>query len=202
MQRVGVLGGTFDPIHYGHLAIAEECRWALDLARVYLVPAAKQPLKHNPHHATQQQRLEMVQLACADNPALQPSDIELNRPPPSFTVDTLLELRTMSGDTTTFWFILGTDAMKTLPQWHAAHRLLELAHVAVVSRPGITFEHDERAALEDALPGITARTQLVQGPLLDISSSNLRQRLATGQPVRYQIPDAVRAYIAQHGLYR
>lgn len=198
MQRVGILGGTFDPIHYGHLAIAEEVRWALDLTRVYIVPAAQQPLKRAGHAASPQQRLDMVRLACAGNAAFIPSDSEFRRTPPSFTVDTLEDFRRMLDAATDLWFILGSDALVALPQWHNVRRIIALAQLAVVERPGTTLD---LAALEAALPGLTKRVRTIVGPHLDISSSVLRQRIAAGQPVRYQLPDVVLDYISDQRLY-
>jgi nicotinate (nicotinamide) nucleotide adenylyltransferase len=142
-QRVGIYGGTFDPIHFGHLAIAEEARWALDLDLVYLVPAAEQPLK-----ATPAQRLTMVQLACAANPRLIPSDIELRRAPPSYTVDTLAAFRDQLGPAAEIFFVLGADAASDLPRWRSAAAILHLAHLIVVGRPGYHFD---APALDHAL---------------------------------------------------
>lgn len=198
IQRIGILGGTFDPIHYGHLAIAEEARWALALERVYLVPAARQPLKPDAHEAGPVQRLEMVRLACLGNPHLLPSDLELQRDPPSYTVDTLDAFRAQLGAPCELFFILGGDALRDLPRWHKAAQILHLARLAVVTRPGIAVD---LPALEQALPGITARTTLIEGPNLDISSTMLRRRLAAGRPVRYQVPDVVLEYMTALGLY-
>ncbi len=199
MQRVGILGGSFDPIHYGHLAIAEESRWCLGLSQVYMIPGAQQPLKHHGHTASPQQRLDMVQLACADNPALIPSEIEIHRPPPSYTVDTLRLFRTLLGNTVELWFILGSDALMSLPDWHAAADILTLARLAVVSRPQSQVNLD---ALDAILPGIAAQVRLIDGPELDISSSLLRHRIAAGQPVRYRLPDTVLDYIFTWRLYQ
>jgi nicotinate-nucleotide adenylyltransferase len=198
MQRIGIIGGTFDPIHYGHLAIAEEARWALDLTQVYFVPAAKQPLKaHNPV-ATSQQRLEMVHRACANHVAFVPSEIELRRKPPSFTIDTLLEMHQTFGAQTELWFILGGDALNEITQWAAVAQIVALAHLAAVIRP--SFKVD-LALLETKIPGLTARTKLLDGPSLVISSHDLRERLANNRPVRYQIPDLVLDYIVNQQIY-
>jgi nicotinate (nicotinamide) nucleotide adenylyltransferase len=197
-QRIGILGGTFDPIHYGHLAIAEEVRWSLGLARVYVVPTAYQPLKQGRHAATPPQRLEMVRRACADNAALEPWDIEIRRPPPSYTVDTLQVVQERYGGNAEVWFILGADAVLRLPRWYRARQVLALARLALVARPGVAVD---LAALEDEVPGISQRTEVITGPLLDIASSTLRERLAQGQPVRYQLPDAVLDYVREEGLY-
>jgi nicotinate-nucleotide adenylyltransferase len=208
MRRFGVLGGTFDPIHNGHLAIAEEARWALHLERVYMVPAAQQPLKQERHMAGPQQRLDMLRLACAHNPGLIPCDLELRRGAPSYTVDTLHELRILidseedspaQHNQIELWFILGSDALLSLPRWHAAQQIIELARLAVVTRPGVSLD---LATLDEALPGLRARTDVVEGPGLDIASTDLRQRLARGQPVRYQLPDSVLGYIIEQQLYR
>lgn len=198
MQRIGILGGTFDPIHYGHLVIAEEARWGLHLDRVYFVPAAEQPFKSGHHCASAQQRLEMVRLACHGNPAFIPSDVELQRQPPSFTVDTLRTFHSMVASAQ-LWFILGGDALNSLPQWRAAHEIIRLARLAAVGRPGVA---PDLSRLDAALPGLASRTDPLIGPLLDISSTALRQRIAAGQPVRYQMPDAVLEYIVAQQLYQ
>jgi nicotinate-nucleotide adenylyltransferase len=208
MRRFGVLGGTFDPIHNGHLAIAEEARWALRLERVYMVPAAQQPLKQERHLASPQQRLDMLRLACAHNPGLMSCDLELRRGAPSYTVDTLREIRILidseednpaQHNEIELWFILGGDALLSLPRWHAARQIIELARLAVVKRPGVSLDLD---TLDQALPGLRARTDIVEGPGLDIASTDLRQRIARGQPVRYQLPDSVLGYITEQQLYR
>lgn len=199
MQHIGILGGTFDPIHYGHLAIAEEVRWALTLSFVYLIPAAQQPLKPGMHAATPHQRLDMVRLACQENAALVPSAIELQRSPPSFTIDTLRELHKQHHTTADLWFIIGSDSLASLPRWHAIHDIISLAKLAVLARPGYATDI---AMLEEAIPGITSRAKNIAGPHLTIASSTLRQRIAAGQPVRYQIPDKVLEYITTHGLYQ
>lgn len=198
MQRIGVLGGTFDPIHYGHLAIAEEVRWALALTSIYIIPAIQQPLKPQGSLANPQQRLEMVRLACASNPALIPSDIDLRRAPPSFTVDTLATLHALLGSDVALWFILGGDSLQTFPRWYAPHRIIGLARLAIVQRPGTAVNIAE---VDAQVPGLAARSDLVTGPLLDIASSSLRQRLASGQPVRYLLPDSVLHYIQSQYLY-
>lgn len=198
-ERVGVFGGTFDPIHYGHLAIAAEARWACDLAQVLFVVAAQQPLKARGHVATPQQRLDMVRLACADEPAFMASDIELHAPTPSYTVATLQTLRQQLAANQELWFILGADALRELPRWHEAQRLIKLAQIVVVGRPGATMDLE---SLDARLPGLRERTTVLEGPHLAISSTALRERLAEQRPVRYQLPDAVRDYINQHQLYQ
>ncbi|MBK9711619.1 MAG: nicotinate-nucleotide adenylyltransferase [Kouleothrix sp.] len=195
--RTGIFGGSFDPIHYGHLAIAEEARVALRLDRVLFVPAAQQPLKRSGHAAAPEQRLAMAELACQSNAAFAVSPIELDRPGPSYTATTLESLWATCGPE--LFFILGADALADLPRWHAAARIVELAQIVAVGRPGFA---PDAARLAGALPGSAGRLTVIEGPKLAISSSTLRRRVAAGLPIRYQTPDAVVEYIAKHGLYQ
>jgi nicotinate-nucleotide adenylyltransferase len=195
--KIAILGGTFDPIHYGHLAIAEEARAGLGFDRVLFVPAARQPLKHGEHVATPEQRLEMAGLACEGNPAFEVSPIEIARQGPSYTIDTLMALRDAGIDD--LHFILGFDAAVELHRWRAARDIIRLARIVAVGRPGFALD---TAALDRNLPGLGERLTMLEGPRLDISSSDLRQRIAQGRPIRYQTPDAVVAYIDAHGLYQ
>jgi len=197
-ERVGIYGGTFDPIHIGHLAIAEESRAALQLNRVLIIPAARQPLKSEAQGAAPHHRLAMARLACADNPAFRVDELELRRPAPSYSVDTVQSLHERLGESTQLWFILGVDAARDLPRWHRVVELVALARVCIVGRPGYKLH---RPSLEAALPALVGRYRLIDGPQLNISSSALRRRLALGQPVRYQVPEPVRSYIEAHSLY-
>jgi nicotinate-nucleotide adenylyltransferase len=196
-DRIGVLGGSFDPIHYGHLAIAEEARAALRLDQVLLIPAGHQPLKAGNHAALPEQRLAMARLACAPNPSLAVSDMEIARSGPSYTVVTLEELAAQRRGE--LFFILGVDALADFQRWRAADRILELATIIGMRRAGSS---PDLAPLRAAIPAIDARLVLLDGPLLAISSSDLRQRVAEGRPIRYLTPDPVVAYIAEQGLYR
>ena len=195
--RIGILGGTFDPIHNGHLAIAEEARLASRLDRVLFVPASQQPLKRGTHIADPEQRLAMTQLACAPNIAFEVSRIELDRPGPSFTLTTLEALQ--SAQIGELHFILGEDALADLTRWHGAARVVELARIIAVGRPGSA---PDLTRILQALPALRERLTVLPGPALDISSTALRQRVAASQPIRYQTPDAVVEYINEHGLYR
>lgn len=199
MRRLGIFGGTFDPIHYGHLAMAEDVRAALRLEQVCFVPAAAQPLKGGSHVATPADRLAMARRACDANSAFSVSDREVRRAPPSYTVTTLQEFVADYPPPATIWFILGADALNEFPRWHAAADILRLVRLAAVARPGVTLD---LATLEQRLPGLAAATDVVPGPDLAISSTALRRRLRDGRPVRYQLPDAVLAYIEAHRLYR
>ena len=195
--RIGVLGGTFDPIHNGHLAIAEEARAALGFDQVLFVPAARQPLKRGEHCAEPHQRLEMARLACLGNSAFEVSPIEIERAGPSYTVDTLEALRSIGSSD--LHFIVGADAAADLYRWRAAGRIVALARIVVIGRPGFALD---RAALGQHLPKLEARLTLLEGPGLDISSSELRHRIASGRPIRYLTPEPVVEYIARHGLYQ
>jgi nicotinate-nucleotide adenylyltransferase len=196
-DRIGILGGTFDPIHYGHLAIAEEVRVALALDRVLFVPAAYQPLKAHRPGADAHHRLAMARLACATNTFFSVSDVEIARPGPSYTVTTLQAFH--DAEPGELFFILGADALNDLPRWREAARIPELTSIVAVQRPGITLNMKPRFA---ALPALRERLTMIDGPRLDISSCELRQRAADKRPLRYLMPDSVVEYIAEHGLYQ
>ena len=194
---VGILGGTFDPIHHGHLVIAEEAREALGLERVILVPAATPPHKPGRPLTLGSHRLAMVQLAIAGNPWFEVSQVELERGGASYTVDTLEALG--AAGIAEPWFILSAEALAGLPAWRAPDRVLELARLAVVPRGG-SRPLDE-SFIAARFPGREGRVQFLDGPLLPISGSVVRRRAAAGRSVRYLVPDAVAAYIADHELY-
>jgi len=185
--RIGILGGTFDPIHLGHLAAARAARDCARLDRVLFVPAAVPP--HRPATvADPEQRIEMCRLAIDDEKGFEVSDIEVRRNGVSYTVDTLRELRRLyPGDE--LFLILGWDAAKLFSTWREPDAIRRLASLVIVTRPG------------SGAPTVT--TDIVcERPTPDISASALRQALAHGRPVTHMVPDAVAAYIARHGLYR
>jgi nicotinate-nucleotide adenylyltransferase len=190
--RVGVLGGTFDPIHLGHLRAAENARVALGLGLVTLVPAAVPPHREPPA-ATALDRYTMVALAAAGHPGLVPSDIELRREGPSYTVDTVAALREATPGAEIV-LVVGSDQLPTLPEWRDPGRLLEMCTLAVVERPGV------EATLPPGLP--RDKVARVPGSELAVSSRDLRRRLKDGGTVRFLVPDAVADYIAKRGLYR
>ena len=195
--RIGIFGGTFDPIHYGHLAIAEDARLALNLDRVLFIPAAQQPFKRDRMVAPAAQRLTMVERGCADNLAFEPSTIELERPGVSYTVTTLEILaQRRLGD---LFFILGADALRDLPRWYQVERLISLAQFVAIRRPDVAVDQHE---LGRALPMLAGRLTVLDGPQMDISSTELRRRVAQRRSVRYLMPDSVIDYIEQQQLYR
>jgi nicotinate-nucleotide adenylyltransferase len=190
------MGGTFDPIHVGHLAIAEEAREALELDRVLFVPAARPPHKPDGAAATIDDRRAMVTLAIAGNAAFELSRIEVDRPGPSYTVDTV-EALAGSGELTV---ILSAETFADLPRWHEPEWLFDLARVAVVPREG--YPAPDPAWLSATFPGREGRVTYLEGPRLGLSSTAIRARVAAGRSIRYLVPDAVEAYIAEHRLYR
>lgn len=199
-MRTGVFGGTFDPIHLGHLILAEQCREQAALDQVLFVPAAVPPHKREKALTSFAQRVEMLALAISGQPAFRIGELEKDRTGPSYTVDTLTQLQAARpGDE--LHFILGSDSLRDLPMWYQPRRILELATLLVVARPDFPMlsEEELRSALAVDVP---VRLRVVEAPLIAISSSDLRQRLAEGRSVRYMIPRAVEAYIQDKELYQ
>jgi nicotinate-nucleotide adenylyltransferase len=196
--RLGVMGGTFDPIHIGHLAIAEEARVRLSLDGVLFVPARESPLKVGNTHATGDDRYRMVELAIADNACFRASRLELDRRGPSYTVHTLEALRAAHGSDVALHFIMGMDALETLPHWRRPDDIVRLARLVVIARPGYEADWD---ALDRAVPGLRQATEVIDTLRLDLSSTELRERVRRGMPVRYLVPAPVEAYIREHRLY-
>ena len=200
MRRVGVLGGTFDPIHYGHLAAAEECRVALDLDVVLFMPASQPPHKRGLEISPADDRARMVELAIGSNPGFALSRIDLDRAGPSYTVGALEQLRRELGPEAQIWFVMGADSLADILTWREPARLIQLARLAVVNRPGAPDPAPER--LEARLPGAGERIDVVEIPDLAISATDLRARVAAGRPIKYQLPEAVEQYVQERGLYR
>jgi len=184
VTRIGVFGGTFDPVHVGHLAIANAALDELDLDRVYFVPARRSPLKQDGPVASAEDRLAMLSAAIAGEPRFRVSGIELDRKGPSFTVDTLETLRA-EGE---LFLILGSDAYADFERWREPARIRALATVVLAARPGA--------------PNAPAGVRVLDSPLMDISSRELRARAARGRSLRYLVPEAVLRYIEEHRLYR
>ena len=198
-RRVGILGGTFDPVHIGHLIIAEEARSRLELEEVVFVPARDPWRKARHGLAPVEERLAMVRLAVAGNPSFRVSLVDLERQGPSYSVDTILDLRGQFGEDADFYFILGHDALMDLPHWRQPARLTELAHVVSVGRPGYEIGWQQ---LERALPNAGERILVLDIPEVGISSTEIRQRVASGHTIRYWVPEAVAQYIREHKLYQ
>ena len=198
-MRIGVLGGTFDPVHIAHLVIAEEARTRLSLEEVVFIPTGQPWLKADKPVSPGEQRLEMVRLAISSNPFFRASSMELGRSGPTYSVDTLEVLQEEWGPEAEIYFILGMDALLSLPQWKDPARLLELCTPVAFTRPD-----QPPSALDDIakqLPGLKQRVQLVEGPQIGVSGTEIRRRVAAGSSTRYLVPPAVEQFIAQHGLY-
>jgi len=203
LRRVGLLGGTFDPIHFGHLVIAEEVRTVLHLAEMVFVPAGHPPHKPGRIVTEAQHRLAMLEMAIASNPHFTISLVDLERPGPSYTVETLQVLRQQWGAQTAIYFVIGGDSLEDLLAWYdPAGILKQLTALVAVQRPGYEEAAGYRDTLEARLPGIRQRLIMVQAPQLDISATDLRRRVAEGRPIKYQTPEAVERYIIEYGLYR
>jgi nicotinate-nucleotide adenylyltransferase len=198
-MRVGVLGGTFDPIHIGHLVSAEEVRVKLGLECVVFVPAGLPPHKLDHVMSPVEHRLAMVELAIASNPHFAVSRVDVDRFGPCYTVDTIELLRDEWGADVEIYFIMGSDSLLDILTWHNPRRLIRLCRLAVVSRPGYQVDLDELDAL---LPGVASRVQMLNAPELAISSTDIQRRVREGLSIKYQVPEAVEAYIYQHKLYQ
>jgi len=199
----GILGGTFDPIHMGHLAVAEHTRQALDLAGVLFIPAAESPFKPERPTSPAALRVAMVELAVAGNEAFRVSRIELERPGPSYSVDTLemlhAEGRICGPGQPDPVLILSVETLPGLVEWRHPQRLLELCRVAVVPRRG--YDGPQPGWLEERFPGRGGRFVMLDGPDLGHSSSGIRERVAAGRSIRYLVPGAVARYIEAHAAY-
>lgn len=198
-RRWGILGGTFDPVHYGHLAIAEQVHQQLSLAGVLFTPAAQPPHKVDRAVSPAEHRRAMVELAIADNPHFSLLSAELDRDGVSYSVDTA-EWLAASRPTESFVFIVSAEAARQLPTWRNPRRLLELAEIAVVPRLGYPPLEPEWAV--QAFPGLEQRLLAIESPSLGHSSSAIRERVAKGRTIRYLVPHGVEDYIARYGLYR
>jgi nicotinate-nucleotide adenylyltransferase len=196
-MRTGILGGTFNPPHLGHLVAAQEAYRELGLDQVMLIPAGTPPHKPVEDEPGPEHRLQLCRLAVGDDDRFSVSDLELRRDGPSYTVDTLDVLRSQSPSDDLF-LILGGDIAAGLPNWHEPERVLELATVAIAKRRGTA-----KAAVEGALASLAGgeRARFFQMPRIGISSTMVRRRVRAGQPIRYFVPDPVMHYIEGHGLY-
>lgn len=201
-MKLGLFGGTFDPIHMGHLIVAEEARALLCLDEVVFVPAGQPWLKEGIEITEGRHRLAMVSLAVRSNPAFRVSDAEIERPGPSYTVSTLAELRSCLGPEAGIHVILGFDSLREIGRWRHPGRIFDMASVVGVSRPGANdFGPKERDKLEKEIPGASAKLVLLNGLSIGISGLELRRRLSVGLSIRYQVPEPVEGYIREHSLY-
>jgi len=199
-QRIGVLGGTFDPIHLAHLRLAEDAAEQLGLLRVLFVPAPNPWRKAGRAISAVEHRLAMVRLAIADNDRFDLSTIELEQDGPTYTARTLESLHATLPGESELYFIMGADALADLPHWHAPDEIVRLARLAVTRRP--RHRVPDVDALAQRVSGLHDALSEVRMAPLSISSTELRRLAAAGRSLRYLVPDSVAAYIKEHGLYR
>jgi nicotinate-nucleotide adenylyltransferase len=196
--RLGVMGGTFDPIHYGHLVTAEEALHQFQLDEVLFVPTGRPWMKEHEQVSPPEDRYLMTVIATASNPLFGVSRIEVDRDGPTYTVDTLRELRGERGGDADLFFVTGADAVLEIVQrWKQADDLFDLAHFIAATRPGFDLEDFETHA-PTKHPGIT----VMNVPALAISSTDVRSRVRAGRPIRYLVPEGVKSYVEKAGLYR
>ena len=196
-MNIGILGGTFDPIHIGHLVVAEEARIRVGFNEVLFVPAGQPLLKPDRNITPSNQRVEMVRRAIADNPHFKLCTIEAERPGPSYTVDTLTMLREQLGSEVGLFFILGRDTLAELLSWKEPKKLVQTCRLVVAPRLGSKdLQH-----LETEIPGLLDKIIQLDMPVIGISSSGIRQRIAQGLPIRYLVPACVEKYITEQKIY-
>jgi len=198
--KAGVLGGTFDPVHNGHIAMARESRERLNLNYVVFVPAGNPWLKSDVPVTPAEHRLDMVKLAVGPYPYFQVSRIEIDRSGPSYTVDTIRELKSQSDVEIEIFFILGWDSLNQLPRWHKASDLVKTCQLVAIPRPG--SNPPDFTALEKEISGISRSVILLDTPQIDISATDIRERSARGLPLTGLVSEAVEKYIREKGLYR
>jgi len=194
-RRLGVMGGTFDPIHNGHLLTAEEAAVQFDLDEVVFVPTGHPWMKEQKEVSAPEHRYLMSVIATASNPRFSVSRIEVDRAGPTYTVDTLRELKGLDGDKVDLFFVTGADAMLEILQWKDPEEILALAHFIAATRPGYDLTRFEAEAPH---PNVS----VMNIPALAISSTDIRKRVGEGRPIRYLVPEGVKSYIEKAGLYR
>jgi len=209
-RGTGVFGGTFDPVHIGHLRTALELKSRLQMSCMRLVPCSITPHRAQPVTAAHH-RLAMLQAAVAGEPGLVADDLELKRSGPSYSIDTLRKIRAEIGDTEPLYLCIGMDSLGTLPEWHCWQQLIDLAHIVVAGRPGWQLPSSAQMrswiaahrvrGLEDLCQFAAGKLLLLELTLLPVSSTQIRAALASGQSVRYLVPDPVLRYVEENGLY-
>lgn len=198
-QKIGIMGGTFDPIHYGHLVTAEAARHQFELDRVIFIPAGKPPHKNRPNISEPEHRLVMTSLAVQSNPCFEVSDMEITRTGPSYTINTVTEIMLLYSGADVF-FITGADAVLEILTWHRVYELLNICCFIAATRPGYCLN-----SLREILASLPERyldnIYTMEVPALAISSTDIRLRIKGGRPIKYLLPEAVEEYILKHDLY-
>jgi len=192
-EKIGILGGTFDPVHFGHLLLAQDAMEALGLDRVTFVPASVPPHKMEKETTSASDRYEMVRLAVEDNPLFTLSDVEFKRSGPSFSVDTITRLKEEIGDGD-LYFLIGADNLDEIWTWKDPEKLFQICRVVVIGRPGLELE-----SKQNDLPGPVTTLDILR---INLSSSEIRSRIKKGRSIRYLVPQNVERYIYEKRLYR
>ena len=199
-MKIGILGGTFDPVHNGHLAIAEEARAYLNLNEVLFLPAGQPWMKADRSISPAQHRVAMLALALQSRPGFKYSTMEIEHQGPSYSVNSIAELQAEAAVPSDWYFILGWDNLSKVPLWKEPQKLIEMCFLVAVPRPG--FDRPNMKKLEAALPGISKKVILMNKPRLHISATDIRSKVAQGLPISGLVPEAVEKYIHEKGLYR
>ncbi len=198
-MKIAVLGGTFDPIHLGHLAIAEEAHRLLALNKVIFMPAGQPYFKDCEAISPAEDRIKMIELAISSQSDYLISRLEVERPGPSYAVDSMAQIKKQWHPAVELFFIMGWDSLMGLPLWREADRLIRLCRIVAAPRPG--NPQPSLQSLEKALPGISERAIVMERPLIDISATLIREKVSKGLPIDGLVPPAVAGYIRQNGLY-
>lgn len=198
-MKIGVLGGTFDPIHLGHLKVAEEVTARLNLSEIIFMPAGQPWLKADSPVSPAEHRVEMVRLALAGKPNFKLSTMEIDRPGPTYTVDTIDELKRQLGSEGELFFILGWDNLTQLLQWHDPSRLIKLCRLVAV--PRVDYPSPDLESLDAVIPGLSQRVILLDSPRIDINASEIRRWVGQGLSIHHLVPEPVERYIRQYKLY-
>lgn len=199
-MRIGVYGGSFDPVHFGHLILAEQCREQTQLDEVWFVPAARPPHKLDAPPSSFEHRAAMLRLALGSHPGFRVDTLESERPGPSFTADTLDELSARLPDAEWF-YLLGSDSLPDLPTWHEPQRILARATLVVMKREGFPLLKPAEIARGIGIKVSQVRMQPVDVPIVELASRDIRKRVSAGLSIRFMVPNAVQEYIKLHQLY-
>ena len=199
-MKIGVFGGTFDPIHLGHLAIADEAMKLLGLNKVIFMPAGQPYFKDKRTISPAEDRVKMIKLAITDRPAYSISRLEIERPGPSYAVESVAKIKKELNPTDEVFFIMGWDSVMSLHLWHEAEMLIHLCRIVAAPRP--RYPKPDLKSLERGLPGIAGRVVLMERPLIDISATQIRERVRKHLSINGLVPSAIEGYIRENGLYR
>ena len=201
--RIGLYGGSFDPIHNGHLIVARAIAERVGLERVIFLPSATPPHKPEEELLDPARRAEMVKLAIQDEPSFEFSDFDLTRSGPSYTIDTVAHFRQLLGREAGLHWIIGADSLPEIATWYRVSALVDACHVITAARRGwgqIDWDEFRKTLSESQIAGLAAG--MVDTPVIEIASTDIRRRIREGRSIRYLVPETVRSYIAEHGLYR